>query len=233
MEATHACLLDEAPSAQGLHHCTHEGCSGALVARGMCRKHYAVWWKRTPRGQRPAARNLKRRTPAERFAAKVDRHGPDECWPFTGSTADHKQGHGEFYVSPERGKVPAHTFALELATGLPCPPGKEGCHHCDNPPCCNPAHVYYGTRKQNVDDMYRRGRARVGSERPNAFLTEADVVSMRERFSAGEMLKTIAADHGIDDGYVSMIVNGLRWKHAGGPITTRGHRGRPRRTRIN
>lgn len=226
VEATHA---HPAPaiSAQGLTECTEDACHGELVGRGLCRKHYVRWHRRTPKGQRPPARNLKRLTPAERFAAKVDKRGPDECWLFTGSTADHRQGHGEFFVSPERGKVPAHTFALELATGVACPPGMEGCHRCDNPPCCNPAHIYYGTRQQNVDDMHQRGRARVGSARPNARLSENDVVRMRERFASGEQLKILAVEYGIGNGHVSRIVNGLRWKHAGGPITTRGHRGHP------
>jgi hypothetical protein len=179
-------------SAQGLTGCVIDDCGKPIRARGRCRKHYYVWYRATAGTERPPALNLKRKTVAERFWEKVDQRGPDECWPWQNST--NRFGHGEFYVSPERGRVPAHTFAVELATGKRCPPGKEGCHDCDNPPCCNPTHVYYGTRRQNVADMYARGRARVvGSANPRARLTEADVVEMREAFAAGVQLRNSPA----------------------------------------
>jgi hypothetical protein len=31
-------------------------------------------------------------------------------------------------------------------------------HHCDNPPCCNPLHLYAGTQRQNIHDAIARGR---------------------------------------------------------------------------
>lgn len=206
-------------SAQGLTGCVIDECGKKIVGRGRCRRHYSQWWRATRNTARPPALHLKGKRPEQRFREKVNERGPDECWPWL--PPGDKFGHGQFFVSPERGTVPAHVFALELATGDSCPPGKEGCHHCDNPPCCNPAHVYYGTRQQNVDDMHRRGRACVGSAAPGARLTEADVVEIRERFARGELLKTLAERFDIGDGHVSQIVNGLKWKTAGGPITTR------------
>lgn len=152
-------LVDSVISAQGLDGCVIDACGRPLVARGRCRRHYAIWHRATPKEARRAPLYLKRLSPAERFAEKVRRGAPDECWPFTGSGDEF--GHGQFFVSPERGTVPAHSFALELATGSRCPEGKECCHDCDNPPCCNPAHVYFGTRQQNVDDMWRRGRRKL------------------------------------------------------------------------
>jgi hypothetical protein len=218
-------------SAQGLTGCVIDGCGKKLVARGRCRRHYSQWWDTTPKHQRLPALNLKRLTPDQRFSRKVDVRGPGECWPWTGTTDSF--GHGQFFASPERGTMPAHAYALERATGSSCPSGKEACHHCDNPPCCNPAHIYFGTREQNVADMWRRGRGKHGEESPNSRLTTADVIAMRTRFAAGEQLKPLAEDFGIDTGYVSRIVNGLKWKRAGGPITTRGHLGRPTQWRNN
>lgn len=170
-------------SAQGLTGCVIADCGRPLVARGRCRRHYMSWWKATPKESRGAPLNLKRLTPAERFAKKVERGGPDDCWPFTGTTDSF--GHGQFFISPERGKIPAHDFALELATGVRCPDGKEGCHDCDNPPCCNPAHVYYGTRKQNVDDMWRRGRR---------LATPIDPKQIRTLYDSGYGATRIAAE---------------------------------------
>jgi hypothetical protein len=170
------------------------------------------------------ARRRRSAPPADRFARKVRRGGPDECWPFTGSTD--KFGHGQFHVSVERGRVPAHVFALELALGIPCPPGREGCHHCDNPPCCNPVHVYYGTRQQNVDDKVRRGRHIRGEACTHARLSESDVVAIRTRFAAGVGMGVLVRDYGLSSAMVSLIVNGKRWAHVGGPIRTHNRPGR-------
>jgi hypothetical protein len=216
-------------SAQGLTDCIIEDCGKPIVGRGRCRRHYAQWHAATPPTERQPAFWLKCLTPRERFDLKVDRRGPDECWPW--KPPCHRSGHGEFYVSPERGKVPAHTFAVELATGEQCPPGKEGCHRCDNPPCCNPAHVYYGTRQQNVDDMHRRSRASIGSAHPNSKLTEEAVVRLRQQVAAGIPIADLAWHYGVSAAAVSHAASGLTWKHAGGPITKRPV-GRPNRKDI-
>lgn len=179
------------------------------IRRGMCEACYTRWYRnRTPDERR-------RPTVEERFWAKVDRRGPDECWPWTGSN---HQGYGTFHVSSARGRVKAHAFSVELATGIPCPPGQGGLHRCDNPPCVNPAHIYYGTQRQNSSDMVERRRHQVGEERPNARLTSEQVRSIRERFAAGETFTVLRAEFGMSSGRLSAIVNGKYWKHAGGPI---------------
>lgn len=138
-------------------------CGKPAIGRKLCRRHYVAWWRATPKEQRSPASNLKYKTIEERFWEKVDKRGPGECWPWIASKS---RGYGEFFVTPERGKVMAHSFVVELTTGIPCPPGKEGCHKCDNPPCCNPDHIYYGTRKQNVADAMKRGRANLTGLKP-------------------------------------------------------------------
>ncbi|MFG3710790.1 HNH endonuclease [Micromonospora sp. NPDC047730] len=218
--------LPDVVSAQGLTGCIDDNgtCGGKLVGRGRCRKHYMRWWRATRGKQRPTALHLKAATIAERFWRKVDRRSRAECWPWTGSA--NRSGHGEFFVSPERGRVPAHTFAVELTVGRACPEGLEGCHRCDNPPCCNPAHVYYGTRQDNVDDMWARGRAAYGERLPQARLTERDVLAIRVRFAAGDTQPALAAEFQVSDSQISHIVNGHSWRHVGGPIKTHGRPGR-------
>lgn len=51
-----------------------------------------------------------------------------------------------------------HRVAWELANG-PIPEGVIVCHHCDNPPCCEPTHLFLGTDADNVADMISKGRA--------------------------------------------------------------------------
>jgi hypothetical protein len=108
---------------------------------------------------------------------------------------------------------------VTFSTGEIKDPVLDTCHSCDDPPCCNPGHLRFATRLENVADMYERGRARVGSAHPFARLTEAAVVEIRVRRANGAMQKTLAADYGVSDAYVSEIVNGLVWRHAGGPIS--------------
>lgn len=197
--------------------CDLHDCDAPFVARGMCRKHYAAWDRATPKDQRTPASGLSRLTVADRFWSKIDKSsGPEACWPWQGSR--HRFGHGQFHISLERGRVQAHSYALELASGWPCPPGQEACHHCDNPPCCNPSHLYYGTRQQNVDDMWKRGRAHRGSARTQALLTEASVIQIRHRYAAGEMAKVLAVEFHVTHGAITAVVLGKTWRHIGGPI---------------
>lgn len=100
----------------------------------------------------------------DKFWSYVDRsEGPLACWPWTRSRS--AQGYGQLYphrAGPVRRKVYAHRWILGYLRGLPLvgqPVGAEdGCHRCDNPPCCNPAHLYIGTRRQNVADAVARTR---------------------------------------------------------------------------
>lgn len=95
-----------------------------------------------------------------RFWSKVDKRGPDECWPWLESSRD-DSGYGIFYTSDGL-RTRAHRWLLGHLRGKPLTREEvgleDGCHHCDNPPCCNPKHLYVGTRKQNVGDAVERSR---------------------------------------------------------------------------
>lgn len=148
-----------------------------------------------------------------RFWRNVRIGSPYECWPWTGYT--NKDGYGEFHY--RRDMRGAHELALSFTTGEAKHPDLDTCHSCDNPPCCNPAHLRFGTRTSNVHEMRDRGRGRNGSTR----LTAEAVKEMRERRANGASQAVLAADYGITNGQVSMIVRGLRWKAAGGPIESK------------
>ena len=207
--------------------CDLPDCDAPFVARGMCRKHYVAWYRATPKQDRIAAPGFSRLTVAERFQSKVQQGAADECWLWTGS--QHRHGHGQFFVSKERGRVPAHAFALELATGEPCPPGRETCHHCDNPPCCNPSHLYYGTRQQNVNDMWSRDRGRKGSRTTMAKLSEGQVLAIRVRYAAGETSTSLASEYGVKPTTITYVTSGRNWKHVGGPTSIGSPGRRPRK----
>jgi len=97
----------------------------------------------------------------ERFWSKVDQSGgPGACWPWNGGRDE--RGYGIFYTDNGRRKNRAHRWLLGYLRGAPLVGAQSGvedaCHRCDNPPCCNPAHLYVGTRKRNAADAVERSR---------------------------------------------------------------------------
>ena len=149
----------------------------------------------------------------DRFWSKVDIRGLDECWPWLVGT-DHK-GYGRF---KEGGKTKrAHQVAMHLS-GKPVPIGMIGCHSCDNPPCCNPGHLFAGTHKTNAEDRDTKGRqaSRVGQLNGMSKLDDDKVKAIRARYapySRSHGTAAIARDYGVAQGVVSSIVLGNAWKH--------------------
>lgn len=99
----------------------------------------------------------------QRFLAKVDKRGEDECWPWLG--AKDKTGYGRFRFV-DRLEC-AHRVAFMIAGGQ-IPSSKLDrrywviMHSCDNRACCNPKHLSLGTYRANAADMLAKGRGRIG-----------------------------------------------------------------------
>lgn len=119
----------------------------------------------------------------ERFWAKVDKRGADECWQWL---ATRSGGYGRFVLNGE--VVGAHRAAWELQNGA-VPPGMFVCHRCDNRRCVNAAHLFLGTPADNVRDMWEKGRARPRKRK----IDVAAAVAMR---SAGLSQREIARRFG-------------------------------------
>jgi hypothetical protein len=96
-----------------------------------------------------------RRPLAERFWEKVDRRGPNDCWPWT--AASDRSGRGTIRLTePRRYVEKAPRVAIFLTSGKW--PDGYACHSCDNPACCNPAHLWIGSPADNARDMCAKGR---------------------------------------------------------------------------
>lgn len=89
---------------------------------------------------------------AEKFHSKVARREPDRCWPWLG--ASNRDGYGHFRVGTRT--LIASRVAAALAHGEPN--GVLVCHSCDNPICCNPSHLWFGSDADNVADCKAKGR---------------------------------------------------------------------------
>ncbi|MBW1639271.1 hypothetical protein G3H63_09330 [Microbacterium resistens] len=132
--------------------------------------------------------------------------GPRDCWPW--KRARSGPGYGRFREGGRHGRLlTASRVAYELTHG---PLGEaEARHTCDNPPCCNPAHLLPGTHAQNMADMAKRGRA------AHRRLTTDQVREIRARRRAGAAAKDLAAEFGVSASNVSQIVHRKTWKHLG------------------
>jgi hypothetical protein len=89
----------------------------------------------------------------EQFWEKVRKAPGDGCWEWIGPRA--RGGYGRF--STPSGMVGAHRFSWTLTHGS-IPSTLLICHHCDNPPCVRPGHLFPGTAQDNVLDASRKGR---------------------------------------------------------------------------
>lgn len=188
--------------------CYIDGCSTAVSRVGLCATHYI--WK--CRGVDPHSKIIHTRmyyaTPAERLEAYVKRGQPNECWEWTRGCS---KGYGNLSVG--NGKYrPAHIVAWEIANNTALPKGMVIRHTCDNPPCCNPAHLLIGTPADNMADKVARGRQPRGESMATSKLTQQQVAEIRKRYAAGGIRqKDIAAEYGITQSNVSFLVRNITW----------------------
>ncbi len=151
---------------------------------------------------------------ADRFWPKV--LVDDGCWAWTG--AKNKHGYGTFETVRLRARAVkyAHRVAWELTNG-PIPPGMCACHHCDNPSCVRPGHLFLGSRADNLADMTAKGRrvappVRRGVANNNAKLTAGVVSEIRAAGERGARPADIAETFGICRSQVSHILARRVWK---------------------
>ena len=144
----------------------------------------------------------------KRFLDKVDRSGgPDACHPWTAGTD--RDGYGKFKMAGRDYRAHRVAFFVEHGRWPEC-----GRHTCDNPPCCNPAHVVDGSNLRNRQDSVERQRHAHGASHGMAKLDAAAVTVIRALHHwSGFPQRAIAKEFGITQASVSLIVRGEVWRH--------------------
>lgn len=102
---------------------------------------------------------------SQRFWSKVGDPTTTGCREW--QAARDRSGYGRLSSSRGSSPIKAHRLAYEFSFGK-IPVDMDVCHHCDNPPCCNPEHLFLGDAKANAIDMVQKGRAAFG-ERNGAY----------------------------------------------------------------
>ena len=153
-------------------------------------------------------KSLRKRPVLERFWAKVEK--TSGCWYWSGTKT--KAGYGQINIDGV--PVYAHRLSWEIYNKKKIPKGKMVLHHCDNPPCIRPTHIYVGTASDNSKDCIRRGRAkhplRMGEQIGTSKLTKIEVKEIRSLYMTRKML---AERYGVSEGTIGFILRNQTWKH--------------------
>ncbi len=130
------------------------------------------------------------------------------CWEWTGTKTT--GGYGLFRCL--RQDMPAHRFSWWMYHG-PIPDGIYVLHHCSNPGCVNPEHLFLGTAKDRTRNMGKKGQGKhlKGADHNNAKLSKDDVDEIKKLVEAGYTGASIARQFNISASVISKIKTGKHW----------------------
>ena len=122
------------------------------------------------------------------------------CW----NVVSHVSNSGGYiHVRRNGQRIQVHRYSYELVSG-PIPKGLFVCHHCDNPRCINPVHLFLGTQKDNLQDMTKK-------KRRTHKLIETDVVAIQTDRTSTQT--ELGEKYGVSQVQVSRIKRGETWRH--------------------
>lgn len=137
--------------------------------------------------------------PDDRFWKHVQKG--QGCWEWTGALNDHGYGIATPHPHHPGAKRGAHRIAWAMSNGT-IPDGMGVCHHCDNPRCVRPEHLFLGTNADNLGDAARKDRMSRKLSRENV----AEIRALSER---GIPHVTIAGMYDVATSTVSRVARGI------------------------
>lgn len=155
-----------------------------------------------------------------KFNANINKNGPISntangcCWLWTGDKTSAGYGVINYTAQGKRCRIYAHRFSLLQKLGSLV---HLALHHCDNPSCVNPDHLFEGTQKDNTLDMCQKGRWNagppVGERNPSAKLTETQVLEIRNNHRQGQSARSLGRQYGVAKGTILGIIHRRNWTH--------------------
>lgn len=123
----------------------------------------------------------------KRFFSKLQKS--DGCWNWTGSK--NEAGYGKL------GQRYAHRLSWQLENKKEISSGMVICHHCDNPSCVNPGHLFIGTQKDNMQDMIKKNRQvkKNNSGQKNPMFGRFHSNSAKTKMSQAKKGKYVGSNH--------------------------------------
>ena len=161
------------------------------------------------------------KTFTKRFWRRVNKDGPipqhrqelGKCWLW--DSGRNAAGYGFLRMGADHmPHILAHRASWVLHNGT-IPEGKFVLHHCDNPPCCNPRHLFLGGHLENARDKMSKGRAvnLKAEEHGMAKLTWEQVRAIRATYSTGQSsYRKLAKQYGMAISVIGGILKGHNWK---------------------
>ena len=151
------------------------------------------------------------------FWRKVKKAGEHDCWEWTAYKND--RGYGVMDFGSRRlglrRTYKAHRVSYFIHNG-DFDENLNVCHHCDNPGCVNPNHLFLGTQKDNVRDMLSKNRQNPikGSKNVWAKLTEADAIEARQLYEKGNYSqRQLACKYGVSHKTIWLLIHRKKWTH--------------------
>lgn len=155
------------------------------------------------------------RDPADILVARRYVDQDTGCWEWTGSRLP--AGYGK--VMWRGRKTSVHRLAAVAWMGFDLGSDLLVLHHCDNPCCFNPEHLFIGTQADNIADMVAKGRQRNrglhGESNHSARLTAKHVEQIRKLWSDGWLRSDIAKSFGMSWSQTARICAGESWNVSG------------------
>lgn len=141
------------------------------------------------------------------------RPGPNGCIEWTGGVS----GVGYGFIMRNNKQYKTHRLMLHFTQGFDLASPLCVLHHCDNPPCINPKHLFIGTPGDNSRDMVAKRRHVFGADINRAVLNDKSVLAMFYMRAAGLNNVQIARCFGIQTSAAGKVLNRQTWRHVSIP----------------